>query len=419
MELRMMLVWVTLFLSRVHAETLPMDEQLLAGWEEERLQDFSSALRELSSHPENQNYDTLCLERKVVGKFSGTREERYYRICVLVRHADGVTWIRYLKEFNRLNGGLVNEQKEWIVDGDKILQVGRAGSTTTARFQSRAQGDLRNQLDSLMRHTIQPHKIHGLRWSMQRPDVRYKVDHNGVPRVLIGMRRRRLRPGETSEMPPTPGGDIRVLFSKESPQLPTFFRRFIVLGEDDPYENSLGAQLFYDRSPGKPVFLNRVVERAVIEEGKFGTISSDTRFERVNFDSRIPRIKIAENMHTWQHEIDRKWTKVAVEDVPREFIDRVEIVSDYESGVRYGEFSEEFKPIRDRLEALPVTPVEELPIPDADLVEAEPLHQRATQPRKQDGVHQRFLFLACGIGLLVAGVALLVVFATTRLTPQS
>ena len=157
------------------------------------------------------------------------------------------------------------------------------------------------------------------------------------------------------------------------------------------------------------------MEQAIVQDGEFGTISCDTRFERVNSDSQIPRIKIAETMHIWQVEKERKWTTIPVEEVPQEFIDRIEVVSDYQSGKRYGEFPNEIRPVRDRLEAQRVPPLSELPLADGELVEPEPAHPLAAAPHTLDLSLRRSLFLAAGIVMLIAGVVLFGVFVTARL----
>ncbi len=451
------LLWWTSQTQGVFADRLLTDEQLTAGWEESHINAVKAAVRDIGANPANQNYNALTLERTLIQ--DETEHERRYRNCTLVRRVGDTTWIRHFKEFNAPSGSNVRIRHVWIIDSNGIMRINHwtrypSGGATNAIYQVGHEGYLSEQLSNLQAYEILPNRLGRVLWNLQRQDVRYRVDSNEVPRLEIDFPRRRVRPGASSEAPPTPGGDSRILLSSEKPHLPTLSRRYRRMSESEPFPSSVGVRYFYERSAGKPVFMNRVVYNAIPSELP-GPISSDTRFERVESDClEIPRMKIAQTNHKWSIRSDNKWTTIPAEDVPQQFLYRVEVVSDAEAGKCYDEFPEQFMEIRERLENLPVPSVDEvfaaeqetaefgprspdvatadmpsdyglsalpvaashqMPLTEGEIVDAEAAGFSSAQA-EVTATSRRSLMLAFGIGLLIAGIGLVAVFATARVT---
>lgn len=397
-------------------DALITDEQLTAGWEESQFLALQSSIKELTRL--RQNYNTLSIQRSIVGpNEDGPRRERHYRKCALVRTIGDVTWIRYVYNFGDSENPDVTSQTEWIIDGDRILQVGRAGSSTNARCYVGLKNRIGHELQSLRSRVIYPNRLWSVPLSLRRISVRYRVNSDGIPRCDIDLSRSRPRPGEKSTaLPPTPGGDLRLFLSKDSPHLPTSMRRIAPPPPDSYYLNSPITRFFYDRTPGKPVFLNRVVQITQLREGKTGQTFSDTRYEPVETQlNEIPRIKIADSMHHWQVMKDRRWVNVPVEEISQDFRDHVEVIGNVETGVLCKEMREELTAEMDRMEAIPVPLATELPPVAGEKINVESTSMKLDEKQLDEAMSdQPHKALVAGIVFLLAGATLLAVFGFAR-----
>jgi len=397
-------------------DALFTDEQLAAGWEESQTLALQTAIKELTRL--RQSYNTLSLQRSIVGpNEDGPRRERHYRKCALVRTIGDVTWIRYVYNFGDSENPDVTSQTEWIIDGDLILQVSRAGSSTNARYYVGLENRIGHQLQSLRSSVIYPNRLWSLPVSLRRVSVRYRVNSDGIPRCDIDLSRSRPRPGEKSTaLPPTPGGDLRLFLSKEFPHLPTSMRRIAPPPPDSYYLNSPITRFFYDRTPGQPVFLSRVVQITQLREGKTGTTHSDTRYEPVEMElSEIPRIKIADSMHSWQVVKDNRWVKVPVEEIPQEYRDYVEVIGNKATSTLWYEMRAELTAEMDRMEDIQVPPVTDLPPVAGDNLNLKTTENKLDEKQLGAGViGQPGRALLAGMVFLLAGATLLAVFGFAR-----
>lgn len=392
------------------------DERLTAGWEESQFLALQSSIKELARL--RQSYNTLSIQRSIVGpNEDGPRRERHYRKCALVRTIGDVTWIRYVYNFGDSENPDVTSQTEWIIDGDRILQVGRAGSSTNARCYVGLENRIGHELQSLRSRVIYPNRLWTLPLSLRRISVRYRVNSDGIPRCDIDLSRSRPRPGEKpTQLPPTPGGDLRIFLSKKVPHLPNSMRRIAAPPPDSYYLTSPITRFFYDRTPGKPVFLNRVVQITQLREGKTGQTFSDTRYEPVEMElSEIPRIKIADSMHSWQVVKDNRWTKVPVEEIPQEYRDHVEVIGNVATGKLWHGMRAELTSEMDRMEAVQVPPATDLPPVAGDNVNLEPTAMKVDEQGLDAAVSdQPRRALVAGIAFLLAGATLLAAFGYAR-----
>lgn len=413
----------------VLADDLLTAEQLTAGWEESRIRAVKDAIRDVSANPENQNYNVLTLERHLVSGETiqageivpdNTLHERPKRTCCLVRKVRDTIWIRYNREFRPTLGLASRDQYEWIVDNKGILQISRqhglpSEGSTAAIYQVGHEGYLSEQLSMLQRDYLLPNLLNSVVFSLQRKDVRYRVDSNKVPRLEIDFPLQPIRPGDADELPKTAGGDSRVLLSAQKPHLPVFKRRYRPYSESSPFPDNVGISYFYERSPSKPVFLNRVVYQPLTSELP-KQISREARFERVAFDSQeIPLIRITETGHCWRIRNEKKWITIPEEAVPQQFLDRVELVSKEEARKCFEEFPEQFVAVRERLQNLPVPSFDEVIAMKHDVAESLPQRLASSQLNAEDSRDFRSIFLALGTTLILLAIMLFVAFGTSRL----
>lgn len=430
------LLWAMLQTNSAFADKALGDEQLASGWEESQISAVKEAVRDFITNPANQNYNALSLQRSLVlgetmqdGKFvrDKTVHERFHRKCSLVRKIGNTTWIRYFHEYETQTGTTIQHRHVWIIDSHGILQIKRrSGSSkfspasTRAIFQVGHEGHLSDILGILRAFEILPNKFKSFPLSLRRQNLRYRVDSNDVPRLQIEFPQTRVLPGNSKTIQSKRWGDVLILLSRETPNLPTLVRPYFQSKGKDAFQKGSGTKYFYDRSADNPVFPKRFVSKLIKTGMPTRTTSADTRFERAVFDSHeIPLIKIAKTDHRWSIRSDNKWMTITAEDVPQQFLDRVDVVSDEEADECYQKFPEQFLAIRDRLRNQDVASVEEVLGVEHNIAEAPPETLAAVTSNVADSGDRRSMFLSLGITMLLIGVILLAAFGASRLVSAS
>ncbi|MEZ5940985.1 MAG: hypothetical protein R3C18_06310 [Planctomycetaceae bacterium] len=387
-----------------------------AGWEREQLLVCVANIDALLSNPRHQNYNALRISRSLENA-EGPTLDVLKRECVMVRHVGGITYIRGVRFITR--DDLPHDalsQFEYIMYGDDLISLHRAGAATTVRFQEGVAGPFPrfDSLDIVMMQTALPNRLNRVPLMTTIHDARFRILSDNVPRISTELPRIQSSPNESDELPESEDGDVEVLLSPEQPWLPVLVRRTAAPRAADYFESGAYTRFFYDRSNPDEPFVTRILNETPLKPEAHGVYLSDVRFELVDAkDATIPKLQIAETMNLWQEFDGTRWIKVEPADVPAKFQALTEVISDVASGKLWNADDDPILAIRDRLEQRNEVPINELP-PVAGVHMPVPevlLNVAQTDPQQPQANRTRIV----GLFVMALGVVLLALFGWFRI----